>query len=289
MNTEPNEVQAAPVVKVARDLTAIVDLYTRLHAEAEHKANDPLMPGGLAMVSLANVANLEAWEHRYESSETFGRPADHVFDEDDTWEPPLQTLCFWSEAWRNEHGAEYDQRPTLATEANFIRWALPWAWDSELHWDDFARDIANARRRLENLLHEGQRAERGAPCLYETCGGVRLVRKLVPGRDDEGHKVWRLSDWHCPRCKRSWDEKRYASMVTAAHEAAKVEEIEGVVWCTIDHAARVLQMSPKTIRTWITRRHVSEVCVIQGRRRFVSLEEVRDRREEGARNRTTAV
>lgn len=285
--TETPTPHAHPTVKVARDLSAITELAARVEEQATHKANDSLMPGGLAMVALGHVANLEAWESMYETSEAYGRPADHILDEDDSWEPPLQTLCFWSEQWRAEHGAEYDQRPTLTSESNFIRWALDWAWDNELHWGDFAKDIAAARMRLENLLYAGERSERGAPCLYDECRGVRLVRKLTPARDSEGRKVWRLTDWHCPRCKRSWDEDRYAAMVTAANEAAKVEHIDGQDWCSVDYASRIVGRSVKTIRTWLNRGKVSEVCIVKGQRRFVSLADVEARHEE-AKKRTTA-
>lgn len=278
-----------PIAKVAGYLTEIIDMEAKLEAEAENKANDALMPGGLAMVALAGVANLEAWEHQYETAESFGRAADHVLDEDDAWEPPLQTLCFWSEQWRAEHGAEYGKRPTIASEANYIRWALDWAWGNELHWSDFETDIRKAKERLESLLMAGERADRGAPCLYDACKGVRLVRKLEPYGNAEGKRAWRHTDWHCPKCKRSWDEDGYARMVTAAHEASKAEVIDGETWCAIDYAARAVDRSPKTIRSWVQREEISTVCIIQGRRiRFVSLAEVRTRHEQSKKRKTRA-
>lgn len=281
--------QVDPVVAVARDLTEIVELAGHLEDQAEHKANDPeYLPGGSAMVALGPVANLEAWEHQFEARERLGRDHDHVRDEDDQWEPPLQTLCFWSEQWRAEHGAEYGKRPTIASEAAFIRWALDWAWDNEIHWDDFARDIARCRTRMENLLYAGDRAERGVPCMYDECGGVRLVRKLAPKRDAEGEKVWDFTDWHCPRCKRSWDNDAYWRNVNAANERVQREEIEGDAWCSVEYAAREVERSPKTIRTWINRGHVATACIILGRRmRFVSLSDVKARDEEAKTRRRT--
>lgn len=280
-----------PTVRVARTLSALLDMVTRLEEQAINDASDSLMPGGKAMVALAHVANLEAWEHRYETAERHGLPADHVADEDDAWEPPLQTLCFWSEQWRRELDMEYISRPTIASEAAFLRNGdvLNWAWDNEPHFDEFAKDASKALRRLEDVLTEGERSERGAPCLYDECRGVRLVRKLEPYRDDEGYKMWRHGNWHCPRCKRSWNEAGYASMVTAATEAAKQEDVDGSMWVSVDHAARVVGRSAKTIRTWLTRREVAEVCIIRGRRtRFVNLDEVRARHEVAERRGRTA-
>jgi hypothetical protein len=114
------------------------------------------MPGGLATVALAPVASLEAWEHQYETLEALGR-GEHVADEDDTWEPPLATLLYWSEQFRVIHNRESDRRPTITTEAGFIRGCLNWATDHEPRFTAFAQDIHRARTRLEDLVHAGRR------------------------------------------------------------------------------------------------------------------------------------
>lgn len=298
-----SEVHVGPVVKVARDLTEILRMVEMLEGQAVHKANDRLMPGGSAMVALGVVASPATWERRVELTEHQWAEADaiarfagwairpskvspvpHVADEDDAWEPPLQTLLFWSEQWRVEHGAMYDQTPTIASETNFIRWALDWAWDNEVHWNDFARDMTAARTRLENLLSQGERAERGVPCMYDECRGARLVRKLVPYRDKDGNKAWRHSEWHCPRCKRKWDDDAYRRHVASAHESTKLEEIDGETWCTLDYAARQVGRPESTLRAWLHRGQLSVACIIIGRRaRFVNLGEVRQRHEEAQR------
>lgn len=285
--------EISPLVKVARDLREIETLYEGLLVQAVHKANDRLMPGGEAMVALAPVGSPYEWGENVAAEEFYHLSICNRLDhsrchyaesEDDEGEPPLQTLLFWSEQWRAEAGYSLDRRPTISTEANFIRGSLDWAWDNEMHWDDFAKDVRKARQRLENLLLAGERAERGVPCLYDECRGVRLVRKMVPARSDEGEKIWRRSDWHCPRCKRTWDEDRYAAMVTAANEAAKIEDIDGEVWCTDEYAARQVGRSVKTIRTWVNREQVATVCILAGRRlKFVSLSDVRARHEEASR------
>lgn len=286
-----SEPQVKPVVKVAQDLTEIESLHAALMVQAIHKASARIdgtsLPGGDAMVALGNVGSPAEWAELIAAAEfqhlaacpkldhTRCRYAEHASDEDGS-EPILQTLLFWSEAWRQEHGYPLDaRRPSVVTEVRFIRWALEWAWSTLPEWDDFAKDVESARTRLENLLLAGERAERGAPCMYEACRGGRLVRKIVPKRGPDGNKVWEFSDWHCPRCKRTWDEKRYASMVTAAHEATKFEDIDGEVWCSMDYAARRVDRSAKTIETWANRGELSVVCLVAGRRaRFVNLGEV---------------
>lgn len=186
-----SDYEAKPVVRVARDLGAIVDLYRDLLIQAIHKAGASIdghsLPGGEAMVALGGAAEpwriarrVELHEERHAATCT---KLDHTRcwtgsqDEDDT-EPILQTLLFWSESWREEKGFPLDgRRPTVATEANVLRGLLEWAYETLPEWDDFERDIRTARARLENLLMAGRRTERGVPCL--TCN-VDLIR---PARD----------------------------------------------------------------------------------------------------------
>lgn len=236
-------IDVSATVKVARDLTEILKLAEGLRVEAEYNANDPLMPGGLAMVALGGVANLEAWENRYEAAEKLGRPADHVGDEDDQWEPPLQTLCFWSEQWRAQHGAEYDQRPTLETETNYIRWALDWAWDNETNWDDFAADIRRCRVRLENLLHAGSRPERSR-IICNMCDAqprLLVIRGVADDCSDDG--------WKCPGCKFRFDtegvQRAHAAMLRSEGAERWVAQAEAIA--TLRSQGR----PERTIRSWL--------------------------------------
>lgn len=279
------------VVNVARDLRAITDeLYPHLRSQAEHQARSRLMPGGTAMVALGVVANIEAWENMQQATERHGRAYTSVVDEDpDAAWSAYQLLEYWSEQWRAVHGMEFEPgprrpRPTVASEANFLRWALDWAWANEPHWRDFASDVATARRRLEDILADGDRSERGAPCLYPDCKGKRLVRKLQPRGDGSGKKVWVYSPWHCPSCHREWDESGYARMVTAANEAAKVEHIDGDEWVTVDLAARRTGRPTSTIRQWVHKDHIAVACILAGKRAgFVRYADVQARHDEAGR------
>jgi hypothetical protein len=198
-------------------------------------------------------------------------------DPDDLW-PAVQVLAFWSEDYRRQLHMDHDGwRPTLVTEAKFLRNTdvAEWIWNNELHWDDYAADVARAKAKLENVLVEGERAERGVPCLYEECRGARLERRLEPYSQD-GEKAWRWTKWTCPRNRNhAWTEDEYARMVTAAHERTKFEDIDGQEWCSIDYAARRVERSVKTIRTWVNREELSTLCLIAGRRLpFVVLSEL---------------
>ena len=117
-----------------------------------YDANDREIPGGDALAARAHVASPEAWENVYEAAEARGLDVSHVQDEDEGDAPPLQTLLFWSEQWRDEHGYILDGRPTIASEVNFIRWCLPWAWDNEPHFGDLADDVRSVVTKLEAIL-----------------------------------------------------------------------------------------------------------------------------------------
>lgn len=181
-------------IKTARDLTEIRQLALALPGQAVSEARSRVMPGGLAMVCLGPIANPEAWEHQYEGWEAHnhrvltheipGRVRDlsHVSEEDDTWEPVLQVLTYWSNQWRAIHGAEYDNQPTIDSEANFLRWSLDWAAANEPRFDKFAKDVNRARRHLEDVVHDGDRAERTRVlCDSPVCEDpARLIRTYSP-------------------------------------------------------------------------------------------------------------
>lgn len=214
-----DEIQAGPVVKVARDLREIESLYADVIAEAIHRAaarvDGTSLPGGVAMVALAPVGSpeehgeqLAAAEFRHfaacpKLNHTRCRYAEHQADEDDT-EPILQTLLFWSEQWRDEAGYPLEGRtPSVRTEANFIRARLGWAWDNLPEWDDFAADMNRARVRLENLVHAGVRAERSrVPCTNPACDRTPMLIRVYGQTAVEDHHK-------CPACKQRYDAQSY--------------------------------------------------------------------------------
>jgi hypothetical protein len=249
---------ADPVQQVSADLAAIIDMAARIESQAVNHGSHPLMPGGLAMVSLAPVPSLREWERRYVFAEhaiaTYDPDAagmaDHIQDEDDAWEPPLQTLLFWSEQWRAETGADLgSRRPTLLTEASFLRWrdTLDWAWRHETHWQEFADDINTARVRLEDMLCEGDRADRTrVTCDREGCARrpqlIRVYGATV-GADE----------WKCPACKARYTEDDRARALArqlrseGAERFVQAQDARSVL-ATVGRAKR-------TVRKWTGPQH----------------------------------
>jgi hypothetical protein len=288
------------ITKAATHLTEIGKLAEWLEDQALHRADDRLMPGGRATVALAYVGSPREWAEQVAADElyhltTCTKPSHRdchyaeqaAVGEDD--ESPLQTLLFWSEAWREEHGYSLERRPTLATEINFLRGSLSWAWANEIHWDDFVNDLEATQTRLENLLMAGVRSERGVPCMYDECKGKRLVRKLEPTGDGKGNKVWRLTDWHCPRCHRKWTDEQYAQHIAAAVWRAQAEEIEGETWCSARYAARQVGRTESCVRAWISKHNWPQLCIAAGRRvGFVRLADVKEHADKAKRRNRAA-
>lgn len=261
-----HEPQAGPVTKVARDLREIEDLSALLLTQAVHKANDRDLPGGDAMVALGNVANLEAWQNQVDTTlrvaYEHGDELPEIDDADD-FEPPLQTLLFWSEQLRREHGDEYGQRPTISSEIKYLRFMLNWLWDNEPHWDDFAKDIRKARLRLENVLYAGRRVERTrVPCVNEACEKrpnlivVRARRQFV---DRHGmNELSAVDHWKCPACKQRYDVDEYERAYAKRLQSEGAER-----FVKIGDALAVLKAqgrAERTIRKWLGRCEVESYC-----------------------------
>lgn len=182
------------LARIARDLTEIEDLATHLAAEALHRSNSRLMPGGGALVASAPDADLGEWSEQIAYAELRHYAAclkvnhkecaiaDHVNDEDDQWtEDPLRTLLFWTDEWRRDVGMTIPA-PNLHTEVNFLRQMLDWAWNNEPHFADLVRDVNYARRRLEDLLHAGRRPQRSRVLCPHCDKATRLVKSYAPAR-----------------------------------------------------------------------------------------------------------
>lgn len=239
--------ETSPTVKVSANLRAIVDLSVHLEDEAIHKANDHDMPGGNALVALAHVASPETFANVLDGAERRALAAGSDYfpvPEEDEWEPPLQTLLFWSEAWRDELGFPLDgRRPTIETEANFLRNpdVISWAWDNELHWDDFARDVRAARARLESELRAGSRPDRIRVACSECDADRGLI--VVHGKGEAEDR------WKCPGCKHRFDAEgvrdAYAKQLRGAGAHRWVRAVDATaVLVGIGWQAR-------TVRKWL--------------------------------------
>ena len=202
-----------PITRVAQDLTAITTLYRQLPEQAINDSDNPAIPGGRAMIALAPVANLEAWENLNDATERYGKSytfAD-VEDPDDAW-PAFQLIAYWSQQWRRTRDAEYVTRLSLPNEVNFLRYSLEWAWETldPKQWAEFEANIHSARTRLENIVGDGQRdiISDEVSCLL--CG-TALRRRMTPR---EGYE----DDWWCQECRLHLTKAQFN---LAASEAAR--------------------------------------------------------------------
>lgn len=265
-----------PVTKVARDLSEILALSAALLTQAVHKATDRAIPGGEAMYALGPVASIEAWENLNATAERTGVALTHPEDEDpdDLW-PPLQTLLFWTEDWRREHGYELDRRPTIETEVGFVRNLLNWVWENEPHFEDFAGDVNRVRQRLENVLYAGRRAERTrVNCTHEPCETkprLILIRARKHVIDLADLEAVTEDFWKCPRCKTRYDrdafERAYARQLRSEGAERFVPTKDAV------DTLRALGRSPETVRKWLApndaERVVEGYCEVRTHRTWV--------------------
>ena len=263
---------AAEILEVATDLRAIEDLEAATADQAVHKANHWLMPGGEAMVMRGPVADPEAHENRVAAAEEWNlnredddlppRDLSHLADEDDVWEPPLQTLLFWSERWRYEHGKVTDLRPTIASEAAFLRQLLGWVYEHEPKWRDFARDIKAARYRIENTLRAGEREERtGVPCV--DCRTPRLVKVYGPAEKDD--------HFACPRCKRTYSSDDY-NRAKYRHLASQ----EANRYVKLRDAMQAIDRPERTFRQWMHDNRIRAYCALTTHQVWVWWPDVRE-------------
>lgn len=213
------------VLKVKSNLRAIANMAHRLDARALDLANSPLMPGGDAMVNLAHVANLDDWIRR---NDLAGHELANYEDPNELWSP-FQLLRAWSEQWRASLDMAYDEPnwyPSLTTEVAFLINAdvLEWAWNHEIHFDDFAADVARAKTKLETILREGDRPDRIRVTCPDCDSGRRLIIRYGADEDEDA--------WKCPACKHRFDadavRRAYAKQLRGAGAARWVRLADAV-------------------------------------------------------------
>lgn len=250
--------------RVATDLRAIRQMAAMLGERAVDLADDPHIPGGDAMVNLAPVANIEAWEHLEDATERLVEHPDErlrrvytsVADEDpdEAWSP-FQRLDYWAEQWRRELDMDYGLRPTISSEAAFLANpdVLGWARANERGWDEFVEDVRTARGGIENIVRDGIRETRSRVVCDRCTAGKRLVRKYGKGE--------RADAWKCPGCKALFSEddakRAHAKQLRSGGAERWVEQTEAI------GALRVQGWQERTVRQWIeTLRHSQDRCTV---------------------------
>lgn len=252
--TDPSESQRHADVKmraqIGADLHDIESLYVDLWAEAIYRADDKEMPGGEAMNLLGPVANMEAWEHRYEAAEEKALEDDaqlpaYINDQLDAEIHPLSVLAGWVDVIRDERDQPTDLRATVAREAAYLRNNIDWMFTEDeygdavfIQRDALARDLRRVRTMLENVLRDGVRTDKGVPCMR--CG-YALTKDWG---DHEDH-----DRWHCQSCD-EWstvEQYRFAVMNHWRSESPKL---------TATDMETQYRIKPGTLRVWVNRGNV---------------------------------
>lgn len=232
---------------IAQSLTAITILVRDLEGEALSRYADKDMPGGEALVMIAPVANMEAYNYR-QLSELFGRTnaKDGYEDPDIDAAPPLLVLADWHEQIRKARGLPAaTKRATILREADGIRASIDWMLAENedgipnfMPADELAQALADLEKRLERILKAGDQVDRGAPCM--TCGGLLIMEYAEakgPREDDR---------WHCPKCHQ-WSTRDQYSM------AVKNDYLQNSPTLTAEDAAIRLGIAATQIRVWGSR------------------------------------
>lgn len=253
-------------LQVARDLRTIEQLYDDLRTEAVNRAGDPHIPGGAAMVLLANGADVEAWGY-YQLSAVMGRlnlgkstkDSEEALAEilSDDLEPPLSFLASWADIVREERGGEpATHRATIAGEVMYLRASIDWMLSTKedgepwfIQVDDFATRLSQVRTALENVLYAGDRRDYirarcrlcpNAPRLY-----LATPMYSTDSKDDR---------WCCPDCHEKYDLDGVAQCWHTML-SKRLDSDEAPEWVTILAAAQATGRSMRTIQTWTRDRY----------------------------------
>lgn len=179
------------------DLQAIGDLCLGLPAEAAQKGVQ-----SEAMMLWGPAADPEAWQHRAMSAMVGRIDASYLEDCRDEMHP-LFVLGSWEQIWRDFLDHPTELRITVESAGRYLDLQIGYMSEqAEPAFDEFARELRQCRGHLEDVLRDGIREERGAPC-------VQCERPMVRTEDH----------WECRKCHRRVTEAEYRFAVGAAYRA----------------------------------------------------------------------
>lgn len=180
------------------DLHAIRDLCLGLPEEAAQKGVQ-----SEAMMLLGPIADPEAWQF-VAISAVMGRVDSAYLDDCRDEKHPLWVLGTWEQMWR-EHLDHQVPLSAVSIESagGYLDMQIGYMADqAEPPFDEFARDLRQCRAHLEDVLRDGVREERGAPC-------VQCEKPMVRAGDH----------WECRTCHRTVTEDQYRYAVGVAYLA----------------------------------------------------------------------
>lgn len=211
------------------DLKAIGDLCASLPEEAVEKGVQ-----SEAMMLLGPSSDPEAWRNRATSAMVGRLDASYLEDCRDE-QHPLWVMGSWEQIWRDFLDHQTEQPISWATAYGYLNTQIGYmAEQVEPPFDEFARELRGCRAHLENVLHDGIREERGAPC-------VQCEQRMVKVGDD----------WHCRTCHRAVTEDQYRFAVGAAYRAHSDR-------LTAADMAQQIGVKASVIRVWAVRGWVAK-------------------------------
>lgn len=114
-----------------------------------------------------------------------------------------QVLVGWEDDWRSMYGAPTDDLASMLGAAVFLLDRLTSAAQTHPAFDAFASEIREHRSHLEDVLHDGERVDTGAPC--DAC---HQPFERVWAKDEVNDRWW------CDRCKISLKVGQYVEHVS---------------------------------------------------------------------------
>lgn len=213
------------------DLKAIGELCHALPEEAVLKGVD-----SEAMMLLGPAADPEAWKHTMISAAFFGRLNAAYLEDCRDELHPVWVLGTWETLWRDHLDHRTENPFTLASGWAYLDMQLGYMADqAEPPFEDFARDLRSCRAHLENVLRDGVREEKGAPC-------VQCTQPMVKIQGEKGEE----DTWQCRRCWRTATEEQYRFAVGMAYRAHSDK-------LTAAELGEKLGIKPSMIRVWGSR------------------------------------
>lgn len=251
---------------IARKLREIESLHLDLWAEALYRHSDRDMPGGDAMNMLGPVANVEAWQHRYEAAEAKARdygaelPA-YIQDQLDTETHPLLVLATWESLIREERDQVTEKSATVPSAVGFLRDSIDWmfrldefGYQQWLGVDALETELSKVQSALENVLHAGIRVDRGADCL--TCHRP-LVHEWAGNH--ENPKTIEDDHWYCDSCGQRSSYPQYMKAVEDQH-------LGRATWLSANYMLARYDIPVGTLQGWASKGHVRKKLNIHNQR-----------------------
>lgn len=187
------------------------------------------------------AADPETWGYRRMSA--LAQRIDPAWLEDNRDElHPAWVIGTWEMLTRDHLHQPIDTRLTLTEAVAYLDQHLTrLAHDPDFDFTALARDVARCHAHLEDVLAEGVRPERGAPC--PACGRADLEKNYGDTVNDDR--------WTCTRCGQWWTEQDYRSKVAGTYIAVAPA-------LTASQIREQYHVPEGSIRAWATRGRVAK-------------------------------